>query len=158
MRNAILLFTVLLLSLPAAALATDGPATAPTDGRYPVAVGPAEALRQKAEMRDTLVALRETLAGLAAKDFVAVEKSLRVLGHDGSAAGRAGADTPVFRQLEEGFEASVDRAIAASRTLNSEGVLKELSGALGFCQSCHQALRQVVVPKPEAGAAAPTAP
>jgi hypothetical protein len=158
MRNAIALFTVLLLSLPTTVLATDGPATAADDGRYPVAVGPAEALRQKAEMRDTLVALRETLAGLAAKDFVAVEKSLRVLGHEGSAAGRAGATTPVFRQLEEGFEASVDKAVAASRTLNSEAVLKELSAALGFCQSCHQALRQVVVPKPEPGETAPTAP
>lgn len=156
MRNAIFLFTVLLFSLPPAALATDGPATVPTDGRFPVAVGPAEALRQKAEMRDTLVALRETLAGLGAKDFVAVEKSLRVLGHEGGAEGRAGANTPVFRQLEEGFQASVGKAIAASQTLNSEAVLKELSAALGFCQSCHQALRQVVLPRPEPGEAAPT--
>lgn len=146
MRASTLLFLALLVSIPLCVSAGDVPAGPAGDARYPVQVTPEGAVRQKTEMRGNLVALRTTLSQLADKDFAGVETSLRKLGHTGPVAERPGASTKVFRDLEAGFEASVDKAVAAARSGNTETVLRALSETMGYCQSCHSAFREDLEP------------
>jgi len=122
-------------------------ATAGPDVRYPVQVTPNEAVRQKDEMRGNLVALRHTLRALANKDFAAAEVSLGKLAHEGIEAKRPGVSTAIFRELERGFETSVDETIRAVRTQKVDVVLRSLSETMGFCQACHMAFRQAVADK-----------
>ena len=149
-----LLMSILLVSIPLCAGAGEqAPGRAPTpgtpDARYPVQLTPEEAVRQKGEMRNNLVALRRTLAALADKDFVGVEDSVRRLAHEGPLTARPGASTSIFRDLERGFERSVDKTLEAARSRDSDAVLRALGDTLAYCQSCHMAFRQAVEPKPE---------
>jgi hypothetical protein len=137
-----LTLAALLVTIPVWSRAADP--TPAADPRYPVPVTSGEAVLQKTEMRGNLVALRDTLAALANKDFVSVESSLRRLVHTGPVAERAGVSTKVYRDLESQFEASVDKAVTAARSGNLEVVLRSLSDTMAYCQSCHMAFRQSV--------------
>jgi|GEM_PF-2221199 len=138
----------LLLALPLCVHAAEQPpAAAGPDPRFPVQVTPDEAVRQKGEMRNNLVALRTALSALADKDFAGVEVSLRKLAHEGPVAARPGVSTAKFRELEKGFEGSIDRTIEAVHTGDVAAVLRGLSDTMAFCQSCHMAFRQSVEPK-----------
>jgi len=152
MRASSLLLLALLVTVPVPASGEEPPA-AGTDSRFPVHVSPEAALRQKAEMRGNLAALRDTLVKLADKDFPGVESSLRKLAHEGSVAQRPGASTEVFRSLEADFEASVEKSVLAARSGNIETVLRSLGDTMGYCQSCHSAFHQSVETAPGADAA-----
>jgi hypothetical protein len=142
MRAYGLILATLLLVVPNVARAVD---SAPgVDTRYPVPVTSGDAVEQKTEMRGNLVALRDTLTALAARDFIAVEKSLRQLVHTGPVTERPGASTQVFRDLEAQFEASVDKTVAAARSGNVDVVLRSLSDTMAYCQSCHMAFREAL--------------
>jgi len=144
-----MVMSLLFLSVPLLAKAGEQPPAAPgPDSRYPVQVTPEEALRQKGEMRNNLAALRNTLSALADRDFAGVEVSLRKLAHEGPVAARPGVSTGVFRDLERGFEASVDKAIQATHNGDVDVVLRALSDTMGYCQSCHMAFRQAFEGKP----------
>ncbi|MFN2378018.1 MAG: hypothetical protein ABR538_15920 [Candidatus Binatia bacterium] len=154
MRTASMLLAVLLVSSPDAGLAGDppsasAPAPAPAasaDKRVPVQVTPEESLRQKFEMRENLVALRDTLARLAESDFAGVEQAVRRLAHPGPVSARPGVSVAVFADLERQFEGSVDKTVEAARSGNSQTVLRALSDTMAYCQSCHMAFRQAEVP------------
>jgi len=139
-----LILAAFLVSFVAGARADEGA----RDARYPVAVSPEESVRQKAEMRGNLVALRATLARLADKDFAGVETALKQLDHGIPSADRPGASTEVFHKLEAQFQQRVDKTIAAARSGNTDVVLRELSETMAYCQSCHMAFRQDVGQKP----------
>lgn len=146
-----MVMSILVLSIPLYALAGEpSPVPAGADSRYPVQVTPEEALRQKGEMRNNLAVLRNTLAALADKDFAGVETSLRKLAHEGPVATRPGVSTTVFRDLEKGFEGSVDKAIQATHNADVTVVLRALSDTMGYCQACHMAFRQSLEAKPGA--------
>lgn len=146
MRKALPILTFLLLAVaamaPVAGAAGEEAAPAAVDSRYPVPVTPEEALRQKAEMRDNLIALRLTLEALSKDDFPTVEKMLKLLRHHDSPAPRPGLDTEVYRKLDAGFQGAVEKAAVAARARDTKAVLHELGATVAFCQSCHQALRQ----------------
>jgi len=146
MHATTLILAVLLVSSPTFALAGEQqPAgVGAPDSRFPVEVSPEESLRQKAEMRNNLVALRDALAGLAKSDFPAVESAVRRLAHAGPVAARPGVSTAVFADLERQFERSVDKTVEATRSGNSSVVLHALSDTVAYCQSCHMAFRQAV--------------
>lgn len=114
------------------------------DSRYPVTVTPSEALAQKEKMRSSLVALRVMLGALAEKDFASVEKAVPDLGH-GDFQQKA-APTAVYSKMDDEFRDSTKKVVAAAREHNTDAVLRELSAAMGWCQSCHAALRQEIVP------------
>lgn len=142
MRVPALILALLLLS-PATASAADQAAEGNSgDSRIGVPVTADEALRQKREMRDNLVALRETLAGLAAGDYTAVEHAVRRLGHSEPASTRPGVNVAAFADLERQFERSVDLTVEAAHSGNSRKTLEALSEMMGYCQSCHMAFRQ----------------
>lgn len=138
MRATTIFLAVLLVAIPA--WAGDAPPAA--DGRVPVQVTPEESVRQKAEMRSNLVALRETLDRLADSDYAGVEHAVKGLAHSGPVSARPGVSTAAFADLERQFERSVDRTIEAARSGNSTVVLRALSDTMAYCQSCHMAFRQ----------------
>ncbi len=147
MRVSPLILACLLLA-PVAAAAT-GPEAASGDNRVAVPLTADEALRQKREMRGNLVALRETLAGLAESDYAAAEAAIRRLGHPDAVSTRPGVDVAAFADLERRFERSVDLAVEAAHSGNSRRTLRALSDMMGYCQSCHMAFRQAA-PTPAA--------
>lgn len=153
MRKAVLLrMTGLLLS--AAVSVQAGETRAGVDSRYPVTLTPAEAWAQKQQMQATLTGLRQILAALAEKDFLAVERAVPALGHSTVASAQQVVTTTVYRRMEAQFQESTVKVTAAARSKDEKAVLKELSATMGWCQSCHSALRQEVVPDaPEASPA-----
>lgn len=116
------------------------------DPRYPVTLTPAEALAQKAQMQKTLVALRDILAALPERRFDAIVKSAVDLGHRDQAPVQQVVTTTVYRKMEKDFQDSVDKVVASARGGSVDGVLRDLSATMGWCQACHAALRQEVVP------------
>ncbi|MBI5505001.1 MAG: hypothetical protein HY899_09360 [Deltaproteobacteria bacterium] len=139
---------IVLLAIPLSGQAGEQPPAAQgPDSRYPVQVTPEEAVRQKGEMRNNLVALRNTLVALADKDFAAVEVSLRKLAHEGPVAARPGVSTTIFRDLERGFEGSVDKTVEAVRSHDVDVILRSLGDTMAYCQACHMAFRQSVEAK-----------
>ena len=130
------------------AAATAGAAD-PTDSRYPVTLTPSEALAQKAQMQTSLEALRRILGALATKDWAEVQKGVPDLGHASSA--QKTVTTTVYKKMDAQFQEATTRVAAAAAAKDSDAVLRELGVTMGWCQSCHAALRQEVVPsEPEA--------
>ena len=146
MRATPVMLAVLLVSIPVYARAGEQqPAEVTTpDSRVPVEVTPEESVRQKTEMRNNLVALRDLLANLAASDFAGVETAARRLAHVGPVAARPGVSMAVFADLERQFERSVDKTVEAARSGNTAVVLRATSDTIAYCQSCHMAFRQAV--------------
>lgn len=145
MRKAVsFLMMGLLLSVAVAGQA--GESKAGEDSRYPVTLTPAEALAQKQQMQDSLAALRQILVALADKDYAAVEKAVPALGHSTVASAQQVVTTTVYRKMETQFQESAAKIVAAARSRDESAVLRELGATTGWCQSCHAALRQEVVP------------
>lgn len=124
----------------------------PPDSRYPVTVTPSEALVQKEKMRSALVALRLMLGALAEKDYATVEKHVPELGHGDFEP--TAVPTPVYQGLEGKFRESMQEVVDAARSHDTDAVLRQLSKTMAWCQSCHAALRQEVVPPKPDGAPA----
>lgn len=116
------------------------------DKRYPVTLTPSESLAQKAQMQQSLVALRQILAALAVKDFAEVERATVRLGHTGMPSAQQTVTTSVYRKMEAQFQEATGKVTVAARAADGDAVLRELSEVMGWCQSCHSALRQEVVP------------
>lgn len=121
------------------------------DSRYPVTLTPAEALAQKAQMQHSLESLRHILVSLAAKDYAAVEAGVPGLGHATSV--QQAATTTVYKKMDADFQAATAKVTVAARAKDMDAVLRELGQSMSWCQACHAALRQEVVPgEPEQAA------
>jgi hypothetical protein len=136
-----------------AATATAAPASAQAtldglDTRIPVPLVPMMAHHQKQNMRDHLVAIQEITAGLAAKDFPAIEKSAARIGFSeqmGQMCQHMGAGAQGFTEAALGFHHTADAIGEAATERDAEAVLAALSRTLGTCTSCHATFKQQIV-------------
>jgi hypothetical protein len=118
------------------------------DERAPVPLSPMMALHQKANMRDHLVAVQEIVAGLATKNYAAVEKAAKRIGFSeqmGQMCTHMGAGAPGFTERALAFHHTADGIVKAAQAKSAEKVLRELDATLQRCTSCHATWKQQVV-------------
>jgi hypothetical protein len=118
------------------------------DERKPVPLLPMMAQHQKANMRDHLVAVQEIVAGLASKNYAAVEKAAKRIGFSeqmGQMCTHMGAGAPGFTEQALAFHHTADGIVRAAQAKHAEKVLKELNATLQTCTACHAAWKQQVV-------------
>lgn len=118
------------------------------DTRTPLPLLPMMANHQKQNMRDHLVAVQEIVQGLAANDYVAIEKAAKRIGYSdemGPMCTHMGAGAPGFTEQSLRFHHTADRIAEAARTQDRAKVLDELSTTLQTCTACHAVWKQRVV-------------
>ena len=118
------------------------------DQRTPVPLSPHMALHQKQNMRDHLEAIQAIIAGLAKKDFPAIETAAARMGFSKEMEGmcqRMGAGAPGFSDRAIKFHKTADEIAVYARKKDEKGVLDGLNRTLEQCSSCHATYRQQIV-------------
>ncbi len=118
------------------------------DPRTPVPMLPMMAKRQKENMRDHLLAVREIIVALASDDFAAVERAAQRIGFSEDKkqmCTQMGAAAPGFTEQALAFHHMVDRIAVAARERDRVGALVQLGATLEICTACHSTWKQQVV-------------
>lgn len=118
------------------------------DQRTPLPLLPMMANHQKQSMRDHLLVVQEIVTAVAAKNFDAVQTSVRRIGYSeqmGQMCEHMGAGAPGFTELALQFHHGADQIGEAARKQDPNAVLQALSNTLATCASCHRTYKQQVV-------------
>lgn len=118
------------------------------DNRTPLRLSLPMANHQKQNMRAHLEAVQAIVAGLAAKDFPAIEAAAASMGYSREMAGhcqRMGAGAPGFAERAIAFHKTADEISAAARRKDTDGVLTSLSLTLAQCTGCHANYKQEII-------------
>jgi hypothetical protein len=118
------------------------------DLRTPLPMLPMMAKRQKENMRDHLLVVREIIAALVGDDFAAVERAAQRIGFSEDTrqmCTRMGAAAPGFTEQALAFHHLIDRVAVAARERDRVGVLEQLGATLEICTACHSTWKQQVV-------------
>ena len=121
------------------------------DQRLPVPLSPHLAQHQKENMREYLEAVQGIVAGLAARDFKAIERSAKRMGFSektGKMCGKMGAAAGGFTERAIQFHKTADLIAAAARKFDEHEVLSALRTTLTQCTGCHSTYRQEIVDEP----------
>lgn len=127
------------------------------DTRTPLPLLPMMAHHQKQNMRDHLAAVQEIIAGVATKDFGAIEKAAARIGFSesmGQMCSHLGAGAPGFTDAALRFHHVADRIGEAARGRDADAVLTSLGETLNHCTGCHAQYKQRVVDEREWSATA----
>ena len=118
------------------------------DQRRPLPLLPAMAQEQKMNMREHLSAVQQTVAGLAAGDFAAIETASKRLGMSPerhAMCERLAAGSDDFKSQAMGFHRTADSIGEAAHARDAKAVSLALSHTLASCTGCHESFRQEVV-------------
>ena len=118
------------------------------DQRTPIPLLPMMANRQKANMRDHLVAVQEIMAALAKDDLAAVATAAGKMGFSdqmGQMCQHMGMAAPGFTDQALGFHRQADKVAVAARAGDKAAVVTELNTTLTTCTGCHARWKQQVV-------------
>jgi len=118
------------------------------DLRAPVPLLPMMAKRQKENMRDHLLAVREIVVGFASDDFAAIERAAQRIGFSEDKrqmCTQMGAAAPGFTEQALAFHHRVDGIADAARERDRVRVLAQLGATLETCTACHSTWKQQVV-------------
>ncbi|HXF07196.1 MAG: hypothetical protein ACOY5H_13560 [Pseudomonadota bacterium] len=143
------------MSFAAGAEAPDAPrhgsmAQHHVDNRTPLPLSLLMANHQKQNMRAHLEAVQAIVAGLAAKDFPAIEAAAASMGYSREMEGqcqRIGAGAPGFAERAIAFHKTADEISAAAHRKDADGVLASLSLTLAQCTGCHATYKQEIFGK-----------
>ncbi|MBW1845128.1 MAG: cytochrome c [Deltaproteobacteria bacterium] len=118
------------------------------DLRTPLPLPPMMAKRQKENMRDHLLVVKEIIGALVSDDFATIERAAQRIGFSEGTrqmCTRMGAAAPGFTEQALAFHQRVDRVAAAAREGDRVGVLEQLGATLEICTACHATWKQQVV-------------
>ena len=118
------------------------------DNRTPLPLSLPMANHQKQNMRAHLEAVQAIVAGLAAKDFPAIEAAASSMGYSREMEGqcqRMGAGAPGFAERAIAFHKAADEISAAAHRKDADGVLTSLSLTLAQCTGCHANYKQEII-------------
>lgn len=124
------------------------------DNRTPLPLSLPMANHQKQNMRAHLEAVQAIVAGLAAKDFPAIEKAASAMGYSPEMEGqcqRMGAGAPGFTERAIAFHKSADEIAAAARRKDAQGVTASLGRTLAQCTGCHATYKQEILSEDDQG-------
>ncbi len=119
------------------------------DKRAPVPMTPQMSQHQLSNMREHLVAIQEIVAGMAKKNFKAMEAAAKKLGTSPEMTAMCehmGKGAPGFTELGMAFHKSGDELAAAAGKKNMSLFLTKLDNTLQKCTACHAQFRQEIVP------------
>ncbi len=141
------------MSAMASAVAAEAPhhgamAEHHVDNRTPLPLSLPMANHQKQNMRAHLEAVQAIVAGLAAKDFPAIEKAASAMGYSPEMEGqcqRMGAGAAGFAERAIAFHKTADEIAAAARRKDAQGVTASLGRTLAQCTGCHATYKQEIV-------------
>lgn len=125
-----------------------GPMAHHRDTRTPLPLSLPMANHQKQNMRAHLEAVQAIVAGLAGKDFPAIETAASAMGYSREMEGqcqRMGAGAPGFAERAIAFHRTADEIAAAARRKDADGVLTSLSRTLAQCTGCHANYKQEIL-------------
>jgi hypothetical protein len=118
------------------------------DLRAPVPMLPMMAKRQKENMRDHLLVVREIVVALVSDDFATIERAAQRIGFSEDQrqmCTQMGAAAPGFTEQALAFHHMIDRVAVAARERDRVGVLEQLGATLEICTACHSTWKQQVV-------------
>jgi len=124
------------------------------DNRTPLPLSLPMANHQKQNMRAHLEAVQAIVAGLAAKDFPAIEKAASAMGYSPEMEGqcqRMGASAPGFTERAIAFHKTADEIAAAARRNDAQGVTASLGRTLAHCTGCHATYKQEILGEDDQG-------